>query len=349
MSYLSTSTDSPSYDAQVASLASCAIPSPPSEPPLESPLFEILKVADSVRADGEHLLGLHLRSRDLKNTEDQPITCALYPRGGAHNGYTREVSTQLGCIIGCDFCGCGRFGGSLSPDEVVEQIRLLTLLAASKRVPLSAPLKTSFTDGGEIILNRRCMEILEVMRETPRLPMKISTVFPDLPRARRHLDQILERIREQGLNVLIQISLYSTDETQRQASSRCGVRLSSDQKIRELGQRYLDARSDHRKATLSFTLKDDSHCVPAEIREILPPELFMIRLHPYKRNHVQPPITPMSDVECAALQTEFERLGYKVVRDRYDPIEKGWLNLSGTRALTPPPTPPSDSLPTPPL
>ncbi|MFA6528603.1 MAG: hypothetical protein WCT46_03620 [Candidatus Gracilibacteria bacterium] len=39
--------------------------------------------------------------------------------------------------------------------------------------------------------------------------------------------------------------------------------------------------SDGRKTTLAFTLTEGSHYVPEEIKDVLIPELFETRLHPY--------------------------------------------------------------------
>lgn len=301
--------------------------------PSQSPLLEIMHVKDRVcNLRGDHAITVFMRSPRIGNDETQPITCSLYPKDDQGGGYLFELSPQLGCMVGCDFCGCGEFKGSLTPEETNLQIQVMDVVARELGVSIPPPYQINFTDGGELLLNNHCMEILEATTQQIPTGVKLSTVLPDYALARNNLDQILQFMSQYEPRLNLQVSLYSTDPQIRQDSS--GIPLMSFADLRVLGERAMQAHPDGRKITLTFTLKADSHCVPAEIAGILPPELFFIRLHPYKDNHNRATIETMPLEDCRRLEQEFRALGYTdILREEYDPLEADQLVEGGTRSI----------------
>lgn len=296
--------------------------------------FETFDIHDEQRSNGDIMLALRLGSKRLGNTRDQAITCNLYPQrriGEEPSGYIREISSQLGCKIRCFFCGCGPFKDNLNPDEVMDLVRLLMDLAGERHLPIIGPYKTSFTDGGEIIANPQCMEILGLAESEPVNPtIKISTALPDTQEARSNIEGVIARIRDRA-KIALQVSLSSTNERRRQSKSR--VPLISMGEIKGIGEEYVEAREDSQKVTLSFTLTKKPDCNPEEMVETLPPELFAVRLHPYKQNNIRG-VSPIDEKLCDQLEQRFRLLNYHIFRDRYEGSELDWFKQSATRPST---------------
>lgn len=304
----------------------------PTQSELVSSHFEIFgtKLSEVANANGEHSLTAFLGSPRLNNAKDQPITCTLFPTGTG--GYLFEVSPQLGCLVGCDFCGCGPLRGNLTPDEVVEQLRILQEEAHRKGIKLDGTNKIEFADGGELLLNPNCIEIIHAVTNYLPVKVKLSTVLPNTKLSRRNLEQTLVFMRDYEPQINFQISLYSTDKTIRQRAS--GVPLFSFEELRVLGQRAMEAHPTGRKMTLTFTLKSNSHCFPQEIVNILTPDIFVVRLHPYKDNGIERDFETIDEEEYMRLEQEFHYLHYEIIGNPYDQLERHQLTTGGTKALT---------------
>ncbi|MBI4994301.1 hypothetical protein HZC21_01495 [Candidatus Peregrinibacteria bacterium] len=266
---------------------------------------------------GDRSLTAFFSSPRLQNNENQPITCTLYPRRKGSAEYIAEVSSQVGCVIGCASCGCGKFRGNLTPDDVVDQIRTL-IEAAQARFPSVSVNKINFTDGGELLLNPHCAEILQAATNHCHAFVKISTVLPDTPLTKQNIEHVIDFMRSYGPGITLQVSMHSTSPNER--LSYVGVRLFSFQDLRELGERWQSLHPAQRKITLTFTLVSTTRCRPEEIVDLLPPDLFRIRLHPCKPNSNGQNTHTMSRERCIALEQEFIGLGYTVQRDEYDEI-----------------------------
>lgn len=269
-----------------------------------------------------------LHSNRINNGSNQPITCTLFPRkrdGSA--GYLFELSPQVGCIMNCDFCGCGKFKGNLTAVEVVDQIRALEEEALLRNVPMSAPFKIGFSDGGELLLNRHCPDILEAVTSHMPVLVKISTTMPRTPMLRRNLAHLFDFMQNYKPGITLQISLYSTDESIRNRSS--SVPFISFAELRDIGEEWKTKHPEGRNITLTFTLTSTSHCDPREIARILPPELFRVRLHPYKPNNIKG-IATMPSQDCEELCAAFEECGYTTDLERYQPWENEQLLIGGT-------------------
>lgn len=264
-------------------------------------------------------------------TRGQPITCTLYPRRRGTGEYIFEISPQLGCFVGCFFCGCGKFAGNLSPAEIVEQIEILKNDAIDNSIDVKRP-KISFADGGELILNPHCPQILEAIARDMSVDVKISSTLPINFLAQRNMEAILRFLREywsEDRNLAFQVSLSSTNPDIRRSSSRIPLMPFAD--IRTFGQRWIDQHPANRKITLTFTLTSESHCVAPEIADELPPSLFVIRLHPYRPNGIG--LTTIDVEQCRKIEIEFLQFGYSVIREVFDEKELSQLITGGTNAI----------------
>jgi adenine C2-methylase RlmN of 23S rRNA A2503 and tRNA A37 len=211
--------------------------------------FEITDIRERLRVTDEPVMEVLLQSKRIQHPK--PIICSLYPRGGNSTGYTREISPQIGCHIGCGFCRCGNFKGDLNPAEVSDQVRILTEVAIERKIPAEGPYKTSFTDGGEILLNPNCMDILESVQSDPTTEsIRVSTVLPNTPKAKNRLAAILNKIQTHAANIALQISMSSTSERIRQSLSR--IPLFPDEEIRDIGELYKSCRKRRKKNHARF-------------------------------------------------------------------------------------------------
>lgn len=291
---------------------------------LESDNLDILKIAHSFDAQiGKQSIAAILSPGDAEETHR--VTCTWY-RNGSRNIF--EISSQIGCRIGCIFCGCGDFKRDLTPDEVLEQIKILQRSGEQAGAPLNEVNKINFTDGGELLFNPNCIDIIRAVTAYLPLKIKISSVMPDAEIVRENLNWIMNFMQNYPPGVVFQISLYSTNEEIRQAASN--RKLMSFEELRQFGEQWLNAHPSRRKVTLTFTLTSKSHCVPEEIAEILPPNLFVVRLHGYKPNNVEG-VEPMDSEMRGRLNKKFQDLGYTTIYDDPDDFDNKQLIIGGTK------------------
>ena len=291
---------------------------------LESDNLDILKIAHSFDAQtGKQSIAAILSPKDAEETHR--VTCTWYSNGSRN---IFEISSQIGCRIGCVFCGCGKFKRDLMPNEVLEQIKILQRTGEQAGTPLNGVNKINFTDGGEILFNPNCIDIIRAVTAYLPLKIKISSVMPDAGIVRENLNWIMNFMQNYPPGVVFQISLYSTDEIIRRDNSKRN--LMSFEELRQFGEQWLNTHPSRRKATLTFTLTSKSHCVPEEIAEILPPSLFVVRLHGYKPNNVEG-IEPMDSEMRGRLNKKFQDLGYTTIYDDPDDFDNKQLIIGGTK------------------
>jgi len=296
----------------------------------ESPHFNILEVKDwQCTKQGARSVAAFLQPKKTTSPADHSVTCCLYPKDSEGHNYLYELSPQLGCTVDCSFCGCGDFVCNLGADEVVEQMEILEEEAQQRGVNLPENSQINFSDGGEILLNAECLEILRRVTLHQQSPVKISTTLPDTNLSRRNLVSILNASEHYEPRLKLQVSLFSTDPEIRQNASR--IPLFSFQDLRALGEEAQRLHPDGRCITLTFTLTSDSHCDPSDIIAELPPDLFVIRLHPYKPNRIEG-ITTIPVERLRELENAFVTAGYFVICDEYDEFEAQQLIFGGTNA-----------------
>ncbi len=302
-------------------------------PSSETQLRILRSTARQATESGQQAVTVFLQAPRLNNTIERPITSTLYPRdsiNGKPDGYLFEISSQLGCVVGCDFCGCDDIVGSLHPSEVVDQIQILQNSARQFGIENHESNFISFTDGGELFLNPECPEILSAVYNYMPADIKVSSVLPVNLVSQANISYLLDFMENCDHSIRLQVSLYSTDETLRNNSAR--VPLMSFSELRVLGEQFMSRHPNGRKITLTFTLTEDTHCVPQEILECLPPDTFVIRLHPFKENNLGTGLNTISDDNCRRLAKEFEALGYHTICQIYNPHEIDQLISGGSRS-----------------
>lgn len=314
----------------------------PPESPEEPPPLEIIKWAED---QCDNRIAAFLRSSRFNNTKKQPITCALAPRKPEDSGYRFELSPQLGCRIGCNFCACGPFQGDLTTNEIINQMTILEQEASERNIQIREPYKIAFTDGGELLLNPECLNILQATTDYYRPALvKISTVLPDFSKdhisSEKNLNGVINLMKNYAPGITLQVSLYSTNEQIRQENSK-KIPLFSFKDLNALGRIWKNNHPDGRRITLSFTLTDNSKVDPEEIANVLSPEFFRIRLHPYKENNIRRKFNTMSKQKYTELYNQFLDSPYydpnekndNIQLEEYDHYEQNMLTTGGTNAL----------------
>jgi len=267
---------------------------------------------------------------NYENQEPRRITTfTLFPNDFLDRGSTFELSPQIGCRFNCPFCGVPGFSRNLEVSEVVEQVAILVQQAQKVGAQIRPPFKFSFTDGGELLLNPDCMQIIGKLTEVLPAYLKVSTVLPDSELVRENLDSLISFNQLYSNIIHLQISMVSTSQDIRQQYGRQA--LMNDWKIRKVAEEWLEQTG--RKPTLAFTLTTTSHCRVEEIVQVLSPDLFMVKLSPYKPNLV-PGNETISLPNLDDLVEEFQQAGYELIPTQLNEVErKIGLLLSGTRSF----------------
>ena len=146
-----------------------------------------------------------------------------------------DISTALGCDVGCDFCALTDTGPQLTAQDMLGQVdAIVDMVREIDGVDLRGkPLKINFAKTGEPSYNRQIPEAMRLIAaKYPGVSFKYSTVMPNIKR-------LVERIREVATfaseytagSVQLTISLISTNEDYRLKSANEG-RLASFATIR---------------------------------------------------------------------------------------------------------------------
>jgi adenine C2-methylase RlmN of 23S rRNA A2503 and tRNA A37 len=237
----------------------------------------------------------------------QPVVGDIYP---TENGqFISSVSSQVGCIIGCEFCDVQKFRKNLSTEAILTQLRVTDEIAEQKGINSEKIFKISFVDGGELILNKNFPEVLTRISELyPNREIKISTTLPNTKRTKENIRFLLEfiKIRPQ---VFLQISLASTDEDFLKSFYKIPTFTFTE--IHNLGENFRLNHPEGRVPTISFTLTNKSKIYPDKILKTLPPDNFKIALCRFQNNHTD--CETISDKDFENLSKEFSYYGYDVI------------------------------------
>ena len=273
---------------------------------------EVLEVRSRRCNEGNVVITVFARYKRQKS--DKITTFTLLLRDVRSGGYAFELSSQIGCPVQCFFCGVQSFERSLTTQEVIEQVALLIQEANKQGVEVRAPRKLSFSDGGELLLNRNCLAIVRQLTDFMEADIKISSVLPKGRIVKRNLEHLL--LFKQGFprTLHLQVSMFSTNELIRQKASK--ILLLPMAEIAGIGRKWYEATG--RKPTLTVTLTSNSHCVVNEISEVLSPAFFCARLHPYRSNGVEG-IKTMDRRRLQELAEQFEGSGYNLIIGQFDP------------------------------
>lgn len=259
-------------------------------------------------------------------------TCTLCPRINKH-GRIYALPAQKGCIVGCSFCSVPKYFGDLTPKEIIEIIKLLNEQALLNGLKVSSTkFKFSFVKGGELFLNKYCLQILQSIQKASLLSfdVKIPSVFPRSEIAKKNIKQVLEFYRElpQQNNIYLFVSLLSTSESIRNRIAK--IPLMSFEEIGKVGKEFYFVRK--RKTTLSITATDDSVCNPSALAKHFSQEYFAVRIYPYKRNAKKKESMELGYIH--QLEKDLRDLGYKIIPsgNKYSKLERkiGFLDSSNS-------------------
>jgi 23S rRNA (adenine2503-C2)-methyltransferase len=190
------------------------------------------------------------------------------------------VSTMCGCPVKCMMCDAGgNYRGSLSTEEIVEQIDYMVVRRFPDRVVPIPKFKVQFARMGEPALNRSVLEVLEMLPgryEAVGLMPCVSTIAPS--GADSFFEPLLgikERLYPGG-KFQLQFSVHTTDEELRDRlipASKWSL-----EKIASYGDRFF--REGDRKITLNFAPGMGASFDREIIRRLFSPDKFLIKITP---------------------------------------------------------------------
>lgn len=242
---------------------------------------------------------------------------AVFCPGYGEKKYLASLSSQIGCGTQCKFCTLGENGlvRNLTSEEIVDQLRLVLRTAIQRGYDIfDKPIKITFVQGGDSLSNQHFGDTFSRIREQLPLQTKISTIFPDHPTSHSVYREIVDVAKDYPNIVQFQVSLNSTDETFRQSLVR--VPLAGFRKIREAGELWKEKVPNPRKTDLTFTVLDHTPMDPRAIADVLPPELFAIRLRSWTPTDIgeRHSITGRTvRARINEIRSRFEQAGYDFI------------------------------------
>jgi 23S rRNA (adenine2503-C2)-methyltransferase len=197
---------------------------------------------------------------------------------GLEEKWVIVASSQFGCPVGCLMCDTkDYYQGNPTTEELLSQVdHLVRNRFPDGRVP-TRKFKVQFARMGEPALNMNVVDALKKIQErydAPGYMPCISTIAPT------GTDEFFEGIKELNHSIFrgnfqLQFSIHSTNEEQR--DSIMPVQKWDLEKIAEYGREFFVGG---RKVSLNFALAPENEFDPERIKELFPPEIFMIKLTP---------------------------------------------------------------------
>jgi len=264
-----------------------------------------------------------MRESDTPNKYLIEFVESIQPPIPQNKKWVLIVSSLFGCPIRCKMCDAGGdFGGKLSSDEIVEQVRYLVRRRYSAdRVPVPK-FKIQFARMGEPSLNPAVLDAMERLPrefDAPGLNVSISTVAPRNAATRAFFERLLtikDRLYAGG-RFQLQFSIHTTDLAGR--DDLIPVKKWSFEEISEYGERFSHPETGDKKVTLNFAPVEGYPVEAAAIREHFDPRKFLIKLTPLnptvKSNEesLSSAINPEDRNTSNRLIEEFRSQGYDVV------------------------------------
>jgi 23S rRNA (adenine2503-C2)-methyltransferase len=189
-----------------------------------------------------------------------------------------NVSTQLGCPVGCLFCDAGGdFRGHLDVDEMMAQVRFVASLHPGLE-EICGKLKVHFSRMGEPALNDAVPDaILRLRREFPN-PNAWCCLATTAPAGRDAWFRRLGQAKAAGWSgrFQLQFSVNSTDEAER--LRLMPVRLWGLEDMARYGELWFTPGD--RRIVLNFALADGLRFDVDRIRRFFDPAVFAVKLTP---------------------------------------------------------------------
>ena len=190
------------------------------------------------------------------------------------------VSVLRGCPVKCAFCDAGgTYAGVVTAEEMLAQIDHLVARRFPDRIVPVPKWKIQFARMGDPAFNPdvvRVIERVEALYRAPGFHPSISTIGP--ASCDRFFEDLLavKRRLAFGPRFQLQFSLHTTCELTRR--KLIPVRLWPFSRIAAYGERWFSPGD--RKITLNFALQAGAPFEPADLREIFPPERFLLKITP---------------------------------------------------------------------
>jgi len=233
------------------------------------------------------------------------------------------VSSMFGCPIRCRMCDAGGdFGGRLTSDEIIEQVRYIVRRRfPDGKVPVPK-FKIQFARMGEPSLNPAVLDAMERLPnefDAPGLNVSISTVAPKSVATRTFFDELLE-IKDRlyaGGRFQLQFSIHTTDPAAR--DDLVPVKKWSFEEIAAYGERFAHPETGDKKVTLNFAPVDGYPVDAAVMRRFFDPERFLIKLTPLNptvralESSLASAIDPQDGATSEALVDAFRSQGFDVI------------------------------------
>lgn len=250
-------------------------------------------------------------------TEDGLAFEIGYYFGEQKNKNILDVSSQIGCTQKCKFCELGseRFRRNLTRDEIYQQVAILIDIVERRGFVVKGDNhKVDFGKSGEPLLNNEVPESIENISSLG-FSFKLCTILPKADRVWRNFEKISRFASGYDKSFQVQVSLISTSERYREEVS--GSRLFSFEDIRKIGEQWKQNNPWGRKINLSIILSRETPCNMGNIRNVLTPEYFNIRLRNYVPtvNGSLNNLMIKEDRDIERLKDEFRNGGYFVIDD----------------------------------
>lgn len=194
------------------------------------------------------------------------------------------ISSMFGCPIRCRMCDAGGdFGGKLSADEIVEQVRYMVRRRyADDSIPIPK-FKIQFARMGEPSLNPAVLDAMERLPKefhAPGLNISVSTVAPKNAATKAFFERLLS-LKDKlfpGGKFQLQFSIHTTDRRGR--DDLIPVTKWSFEEIAAYGEHFAHPEAGDKKVTLNFAPVHGYTIDAAVVREHFDPQKFMIKLTP---------------------------------------------------------------------
>lgn len=198
--------------------------------------------------------------------------------------WVATISTQKGCPMRCRFCDCPKFGfhGNVSWDEMDFMIR--TILE-NEKVKSTKRFNVHYARMGEPTFNWDVLGFTRDLRRLVRQYISTETVHPVvstmMPRTNKYLQAFLLDwlfVKNDIYNgeAGLQLSINSTDETQREAQFG-GMSLSL-REISRLAGWFPDPVG--RKYTLNFAVTENTILDAKELSRLFDKDKFIVKITP---------------------------------------------------------------------
>lgn len=236
-----------------------------------------------------------------------------------------NISTQLGCPVGCHFCDSGRhFDGDLTAEQMLEQVRFV-LASRPGLAPTCGKLKVHFSRMGEPSLNPAVLVALARLPEvvaSPGLWACVATSAPAVAAEWFYRLIPLVHCLYPG-RFQLQFSVNSTDESQRQRLMP--VPLLPLTQLASLSKQFY--RPGDRKVVLNFALAQGMECDPRMVSHLFDPACCAVKLTPVNpttagREHgLQTLLRSQQEEQVHHLAEKLRSHGFDVVLSVGDPEE----------------------------